>query len=56
MQLQGLVQLKNPPTPGIEPSTFWLVAYFLNQLLYRVPQKYAKYLDRNNLTKTKSTN
>jgi hypothetical protein len=53
MQLQGLVQLKNSPTPGIEPSTFQLVAYCLNQLRYRVPQKHVKYLDRNNLIKTK---
>jgi hypothetical protein len=38
-KLDGLGQLKNPMTSsGIEPATFWLVAYLLNQLCYRVNQ------------------
>jgi hypothetical protein len=38
VQLEGLGQLKNPVTAsGIEPATFLLVAYRLNQLLYGVP-------------------
>jgi hypothetical protein len=37
MRLEGLDQLKNPMTSlGIEHTTFWLVAYCLNQLRYRV--------------------
>jgi hypothetical protein len=36
--MEGLGQLKNPVTSsGIEPVTFWLVAYCLNQLHYCVP-------------------
>jgi hypothetical protein len=37
MRLEGKGQLKNPMTSaGIEPTTFFLVAQCLNQLLYRV--------------------
>jgi hypothetical protein len=37
MKLEGLGQLKNPVTSsGIEPMTFQLVAYCLNQLSYCV--------------------
>jgi hypothetical protein len=34
VRLEGLDQLKNPLTPKIEPATFWLVAWCLNQLCY----------------------
>jgi ribose/xylose/arabinose/galactoside ABC-type transport system permease subunit len=35
--LEGIGQLKNAVTSsGIEPATFWLVTYCLNQLLYRM--------------------
>jgi hypothetical protein len=38
VRLEGLGQVKNPMTSsGIEPATFRLVAYYLIQLLYRVP-------------------
>jgi hypothetical protein len=37
VRLEGLGQLKNSTTLGLEPATFWLVAYCLNQLRYRVP-------------------
>jgi hypothetical protein len=38
MRLEGLGKLKNPmATSGLEPVTFRLVAYDLNQLRYRVP-------------------
>jgi hypothetical protein len=37
VRLEGLGQLKNPMTSsGMEPATFRLVAYCLNQLRYRV--------------------
>jgi hypothetical protein len=39
VRLEGLGQLKNPMTSsGIEPATFRLVAYCLNQLRYCVPR------------------
>jgi hypothetical protein len=39
LRLERLGQLKNPMTSSeVEPATFRLVAYCLNQLLYRVPQ------------------
>jgi hypothetical protein len=39
MRLEGLGQLKNPMTSsGIEPATFRLAAYCLNQLRYRMTQ------------------
>jgi hypothetical protein len=38
VRLKGLGQLKNPMTSsGIEPATFRLIAYCLNQLRYGVP-------------------
>jgi hypothetical protein len=38
MRLEVLVQLQNPVSSSvIEPATIQLVAYYLNQLLYRVP-------------------
>jgi hypothetical protein len=44
MRLEGLRQLKNSMTSsGIEPATFQLVAYCLNQLRYSVPP------DKNNI-------
>jgi hypothetical protein len=30
-------------SPGMEPATFWLVAYCLNQLRYRVPPNITQY-------------
>jgi hypothetical protein len=38
MWLEGLAKLKNPISSGIEPATFEIVAYCLNQLHYRVPR------------------
>jgi hypothetical protein len=39
--LEELGQLKNQVISlGLEPLTFWLVAYCLNQLHYHVPQQY----------------
>jgi hypothetical protein len=38
VRLEGLGQFKNPITTlGIEPATFRLVSWCLNQLRYRVP-------------------
>jgi hypothetical protein len=38
--LEGLGQLKNPAiSSGIEPATFWLVEYCLNQLFYCEPHR-----------------
>jgi hypothetical protein len=37
MQLEGLGQLEKSTSSGLEPATFRLVAYCLNQLHYRVP-------------------
>jgi hypothetical protein len=53
MRLEGLGQLKNPMTSSeIEPETFRLVSYYLNQVLYRVPLvKYIPMLiNRSNFT------
>jgi hypothetical protein len=36
VRLEGLGQLKNPVTSGLELATFWLVTQCLNQLRYRV--------------------
>jgi hypothetical protein len=38
MPLEGLGQLKNITSPGLEPATFRLIAKCLNQLRYSVPQ------------------
>jgi hypothetical protein len=39
VRLEGLGQFKNPVTSSrIEIAAFLLVAYYLNQLRYRVPQ------------------
>jgi hypothetical protein len=35
--MEGLGQLKNPMTSGIETATFRLIVQCLNELLYRVP-------------------
>jgi hypothetical protein len=40
MRLEGLGQLKNSTSSGLEPAAFRVVAYCLNQLLYRVPQMF----------------
>jgi hypothetical protein len=37
VRMEGLGQLKNSPHPGLEPATFQLVAYCLNQLRYHMP-------------------
>jgi hypothetical protein len=38
VRLEELDQMKNSMTSSeIEPPTFWLVAWCLNQLSYRVP-------------------
>jgi hypothetical protein len=40
VRMEGLGQLKNPMTSsGIQPMTFRLVAWCINQLRYRVPLK-----------------
>jgi hypothetical protein len=38
VRLEGLDKLKNSTSFGLEPATFRLVTYYLNQLRYRVPQ------------------
>jgi hypothetical protein len=38
--LEILDKLKKPPQPGLEPATFRLIAWCLNQLLYRMPQNH----------------
>jgi hypothetical protein len=39
VKLEGLGKFKNPVTSsGLEPATFRLVAYYLNQPLYRIPR------------------
>jgi hypothetical protein len=44
VQLEGLGQLKKSVTSlGIKPTTFQLVAYCLNQLCYRIPQRKHKH-------------
>jgi hypothetical protein len=44
VRLEGLDQVKNPMTSsGIEPATFQLVAWCLNQLRYGMPQ-YSEHL------------
>jgi hypothetical protein len=48
VRLEGLDQLKNPIAPsGIEPATFRLVAYCINQLRYRVPPKKLRRIEIN---------
>jgi hypothetical protein len=37
MQLEGLGKLKTPPHLRLESATIRLVAWYLNQLRYRVP-------------------
>jgi hypothetical protein len=37
VRLEELGQLKKSTSSGLEPATFWLVAYCLNQLRYCVP-------------------
>jgi hypothetical protein len=42
LEVEGLSQLKNPMTSsGIEPTTFWLAAYCLNQKLFRIQSNIA---------------
>jgi hypothetical protein len=36
MRLEGVCQLKNPMTSEIEPVTYQLIAFGLNELCYRV--------------------
>jgi hypothetical protein len=40
VRLEGLGQLKKSTSSGLEPATFRLLAYCLNQLRYRVTPKY----------------
>jgi hypothetical protein len=38
LEVEGVSQLKNPvASSGVEPVTFWLVAWCLNQLHYCMP-------------------
>jgi hypothetical protein len=37
VRLEGLGQLKNSATSGLEPATFQLVVPYLKQLRYRMP-------------------
>jgi hypothetical protein len=40
VRLEGLGQLKNPvASSGFDPATYWLVAFCLNQIRYRVPHE-----------------
>jgi hypothetical protein len=39
VRLEGFGKLKKSTSSGLEPATFELVAYYLNQLSYRVPQR-----------------
>jgi hypothetical protein len=44
VRLEVVRKLKNPTTSsGIEPTTFMLVVYYLNQLRYRIPHYYYYY-------------
>jgi hypothetical protein len=38
VRLEVLDQLKKSTSSGLDPDTFRLVAYCINQLLYRVPR------------------
>jgi hypothetical protein len=40
VRLEGLGKLKKSTSSGLDPATFRLVAYDLNQLRYRVPRLY----------------
>jgi hypothetical protein len=44
-RLEGLDQLKNPVTSGIEPATFCIVAYNIKQLRFDVKITYLKKLE-----------
>jgi hypothetical protein len=50
VRLEGLDQLKNPMTSGIETTPFGLVAKCLNQLNYRMPRG-KKCLPRKNFAR-----
>jgi hypothetical protein len=56
MRLEGLGQLKNPVTSGLDPATFRLVAQCLNQLRYSVrPGNCNGYQYINSIWRMKST-
>jgi hypothetical protein len=47
VQLEGLAQLKKSTSSGLESATLRLIAYFLNQLRYRVRGHFSGKINEN---------